>query len=212
MPARWDSAITYAYRGIIEHPSDGTQSLYYFGQQGSHAHQDSSTRGQFGKAAGQSHVCIRAIVSRIAVKMIITVAGTIGIGQLSIIRDRWIALGADIAFASASSNGSTQPLRMVTKSMILPQCPSTAHALRMTLNAEVSVGGNLSLAILDSNNKQPLPGFGHDECIPIVGNRLAAPLRFGESSNLGPLAARNIQLEFRLRPPARLFAWHLSCE
>ena len=140
------------------------------------------------------------------------VVGAIGIGQLSIIRDRWIALGADIPFASDRSNGSTQPLHMLTKPMILPRCLSTAHTLRMTLNADVSVGGNLSLAILDGDSKQAIPGFGHDECIPIVGNRLAAQLHFGKTSDLGPLAARNIQLEFRLRPPARLFAWRLRCE
>jgi hypothetical protein len=138
--------------------------------------------------------------------------GGVGIGQLSIIRDRWIALGADIPFASASSNGSTQPLHMLTKPMMLPQCLSAAHALRMTLNEDVSVGGNLSLAILDGDSKQALAGFGHNECTPIVGNRLAAPLRFGNTHNLGPLAARSIQLEFRLRPPARLFAWRLRCE
>ena len=144
--------------------------------------------------------------------MIIIAAGAIGIGQLSIIQDRWIALGADIPFASASSNGSTQLLHMLTKPLLLPQCPSPAHALRMTLNADVSVGGNISLAILDADSKQTLPGFGHDECIPIVGNRLAASLRFGKTSNLGPLAAYNIQLEFRMRPPAKLFAWRLRCE
>ena len=108
MAARWDSAITYAYRGILDH-SDGTQSLFYFGQQGTHAHQGNLSRGAF------------------------------GIGRLSMIRDRWIALGADAPFCSSASNGSTVALRMVTVPVRLPQCQRSAQ-LRMSMNVEVSVG------------------------------------------------------------------------
>ena len=183
MPAAWDSAITYSYRGVIDHP-DGTQSLYYFGQQGTHAHQDANTRGKF------------------------------GIGRLSIIRDRWIALGADIPFASPGTNGSTTALRMRTVPLYLPQCPSTTHRLHMTLNAEVSVGGNLSIAIFAADRSESLPGFGHDDCSAIEGNRLAAPVNFQHDqngTNMGPLAAQTLQLEFQLRPPARVFAWRFHC-
>jgi hypothetical protein len=105
VPAAWDSAITYAFRGLIDH-RDGTQSMYYFGQQGSHAHQGSLTRGKF------------------------------GIGRVSIMRDRWIALGADSPVAN--HNGSAVALLMRSVPLLLPQCSRVEHALFMTLNAEVS--------------------------------------------------------------------------
>lgn len=169
--------------------ADGTQSLYYFGQQGTHAHQGASSRGQFGAATAATRA--RAHTRRERGREPLRCLNdsccwrTLGIGQLSIIRDRWISLGADIPLASANSNGSTQPLcvlhsakslclchsncshsiqrltrrsrYMRTAALSLPQCPgSTAainagHALLMTLNADVSVGGNLSLAILDGD-------------------------------------------------------------
>jgi hypothetical protein len=72
----------------------------------------------------------------------------------------------------------------------------------------------VSIALL--RHGSPLPGFSHDDCEPIVGNRLAAPVSFQaqravNGSNLGPLASQSLQLEFRIRPPARLFAWSFTC-
>jgi hypothetical protein len=191
------------YRGFVDH-SDGTQSLYYWGQQGSHARQSSDDRGVF------------------------------GIGRLSMVRDRWVGLGSDAPFATAATNGSTAALHMTTQPVLLPHCPSTAQTLTLTLNAEVSVGGNLSIALLDTTRiatggsasaadaraGAPFGGFDHDDCMPIVGNRLAAPLTYRHanaaanytySSDLRSLAPRTVALEFRLRPPARVFAWRFHC-
>ena len=186
--ASWDSGLVYAYRGLADHPSDGTQSLYYFGQQGSHARQSGTDRGVF------------------------------GIGRLRVVRDRWVALGADSPYTSAQMHGSTLPLNMGTVAVLLPRCASGQSSLRMTLNTDVSVGGNLTIALLPpTTNTTAFHGFSHDDCLPIVGNRLAAPLRFRRASpvnstaELGELAGIPIRLEFRLRPPARVFAWRFHC-
>ena len=161
------------FRGLVDH-SDGTQSLYYWGQQGTHARQSSDDRGVF------------------------------GIGRLSIVRDRWVGLGSDAPFATAATNGSTAALRMATQPVLLPHCPSSAQTLTLTLNAEVSVGGNLSIALLDATSGSGAGAafrrFGHDDCMPIVGNRLAAPLiyrhaaafaNYTYSSDLRSLASRS---------------------
>jgi hypothetical protein len=186
--ARWDSAITYMFKGIVEH-NDGTQSLYYFGQQGAHSRQGATGRGRF------------------------------GIGRLRIMRDRWIALGADIPFATEATNGSAAFLTMTSKPLLLPQCENSSGTLWMTMNAEVSAGGNLSIALLDASTGAAVAGFGYDDCLPFAGNRLAAILRYRRShllptnstSNLQPLAMKELQLGFRLRPPARVFAWRFHC-
>jgi hypothetical protein len=191
----------YMFRGLVDH-SDGTQSLYYWGQQGTHSRQSADNRGVF------------------------------GIGRLSMVRDRWVGLGSDVPFATSETNGSAAALHMTTHAVLLPRCLSTAHMLVLTLNAEVSVGGNLSIALLgaspnntgatgNSGGGVMLPGFGHDDCMPIVGNRLAAPLTFRRaaatvnhtySSDLQGLTSQTVALEFRLLPPARVFAWRFHCK
>ena len=88
--------------------------------------------------------------------------------------------------------------------------------LTMTLNAEVSVGGSVSMAVLGAQSGLPVPGFGHGDAEPIYGNRLAAPLRFHRdgqtpSNNLTLPAQQQVRLEFKLQPPAQLFAWEFHC-
>jgi hypothetical protein len=63
--------------------------------------------------------------------------GKFGIGRVSIVRDRWIALGSNRPSATATTNGSTDYLGMTTLPVMLPRCPSSAHTLRMTLNIDV---------------------------------------------------------------------------
>ena len=90
----------------------------------------------------------------------------------------------------------------------------------------MSVGGNLTIAFLNeeqepSNSSQvaggALPGFSHDDCVPIVGNRLAALVRYrrgppvNTTPDLSPVALRPVIIEVRLRPPARLYAWRFEC-
>ena len=189
------------YKGIIDHPDDGTQSMYYFGQQGSHARQSGDDRGLF------------------------------GIGRVEIVRDRWIGLGADVPTSSPATNGSAASLRMTSKPVKLPTCANSSAVLRLTLNAEVSVGGNVSVALLDAGSGAAVPGFGFDDSIPISGNRLAASVSFRRSSGRGGSSSSGsgsfasndlrpaaraaegnvLKLDFRLQPPARIFAWQFRC-
>eukprot|EP00729_Bicosta_minor_P001145 gene1145-15927_t len=194
--ARWDSGLTYMYKGVVDHPEDGTHSMYYFGQQGSHAQQSGDARGLF------------------------------GIGRVEIVRDRWVGLGADVPTATPATNGSAASLRMTSKPVKLPTCANASDVLRLTLNAEVSVGGNISVALLDAGSGAAVQGFGLDDSIPISGNRLAASVGFRRSGGAGGAgtvisndlrpAARAaegniLKLDFRLRPPARIFAWQFRC-
>ena len=118
--------------------------------------------------------------------------------------------------STPSTNGSAATYRMTTTNLKLPVCTNIAAVLRLTLNVEVSVGGNLSVALLDGDSGTAVAGFGFDDCLPIGGNRLGAPVRFAASDDdLRPAVAaaanRTLKLDFRLRPPARIFAWRFHC-
>jgi hypothetical protein len=87
----------------------------------------------------------------------------------------------------------------------------------MTLNAHVSVGGSLTMAVLDPTTSRPIAGFGHDDAAVVYGNRLAAPLRWfthksqaNVTADLSGLPSR-VRLEFNLRAPASIFAWEFHC-
>ena len=82
----------------------------------------------------------------------------------------------DTPRANPSTNGSTAAIHMTTRPVTLPHC-ATGRTLRLTLNVEVSVGGNLSVAVLATAGGA-LQGFGHDDASPIVGNRLAGTVGF----------------------------------
>jgi hypothetical protein len=91
--------------------------------------------------------------------------------------------------------------------------------LWMSMNMEVSAGGKLSIALINASTGAAVPGFGYDDCLPFSGNRLAAVLRYrrrnspltNTTADLQPLATEVLQLGFRLRPPARVFAWRFHC-
>ena len=185
------------YRGVID-AGDGTQHLYYFGQQGTHAHQDCCSRGKF------------------------------GVGRARILKDRWVALGVDVPRAGPGSNGSGTNVTMTTRPIILPRCaggsgPGPARRAAMpgnvslTLNAEVSVGGRISVAVLFAESGGPVPGFDHADAVPIYGNRLAAPVQFGRSGTIRtntlalPAVLAPVRLEFKLLAPALIFAWEFTC-
>lgn len=128
------------------------------------------------------------------------------------VRDRWVALGADAPSASATSNGSAAWLHMTTKPVTLPRCRTN---LSLTLNAEVSVGGALTVALLDAGGSGALHGYAHNDSVSVVGNRLAAPVmfrnEFGEISSALSPPEEAVVLDFRLRPPVLVFAWEFHC-
>eukprot|EP00040_Diaphanoeca_grandis_P034181 m.210707 g.210707 ORF g.210707 m.210707 type:complete len:604 (+) comp33090_c0_seq1:194-2005(+) len=198
--ARWDAGLTYMYKGVVD-GGDGYQHLYYFGQQGTHARQDGSDRGLF------------------------------GIGRATIVRNRFISLGVDVpASTSNAINGSATTATMVTTAVVLPTCTSEHSRLHMYLNADVSVAGSISIAVLSnaSGKVEPVDGLRHNETTNIVGNRLAAPLANigNQSQSIGVTTAKDVgdgpidllpfgitplYFEFVLLAPARVFAWEFKC-
>jgi hypothetical protein len=139
------------------------------------------------------------------------------------IKDRWIGLGADtltpILSPSNDTNGTAAALSLTTLPVALPRCANASAQLQMWINAEVGVGGNLTVALI-GGAATALPGFDHSDCIGIVGNRLAAPVRFrragavgNRTGDLGPPARGTPQvlIDLRLQTPVRIFAWKFSC-
>lgn len=53
----WDAGLVYMYRGALD-VGDGNLILHYFGQQGTHARQDGTDRGEFGKTEHGIRACI----------------------------------------------------------------------------------------------------------------------------------------------------------
>jgi hypothetical protein len=96
-------------------------------------------------------------------------------------------------FVSASAGGEGV---LVTKSFVCP-------AGELTLNVEAQ--GEVRVAVLDASGK-PVPGMGLDDCAPISGDHLAAPVRWRGGSDLGTLKRRPIALRFALGD-AKVFAF-----
>ena len=169
--------------------------MYYFGQQGTHARQAGDDRGVF------------------------------GIGRVVQTRDRWMGLGSDSPMSDPAVNGTEALLPLLTsRPVALPQCTSPTAKLTMSVNANIGVGGNLTLALLSVDGKVPLDGYAHDSCVGLMGNRLGAIVSYRRAgtngyngynvtTDLSPVAhaTPSMRLQWRLRPPARIFAWKFTC-
>lgn len=109
------------------------------------------------------------------------------IGLVKMKRDRYVARAADAAGGSFRT-----PLVIL-------------DAATMTLNLEAA-GGEARVEILDENGR-PLRGFTRQDCHPVSGDAVAAPVRWEKP--LGALAGKPVRLEFFLKN-ARLFAFDLA--
>jgi len=112
-------------------------------------------------------------------------------------------------------------------------CNNTASQLWLLLNAETSVAGNITVAVLDAGTLQPLPGYSHDDSVPVWGTSVRSPvgwLRPTASQPSQPLRSTPIppSATYDLTPLARsppaggvmlhvamvhatLYAWELQC-
>lgn len=195
-PAAWDAGLTYMLRGAVD-VGDGTLALHYFGMQGTHARAG---------APGES-------------------GGLYGIGRVTLRRDGFASYGCSHPTLSAATN-STRLLHATTYALTLPDASVCGQAsgpggrrLGLWLNAEVPVGGNLTLEVQDAASGQPL--LSHADSGGFAGNRLRAPAVWGRvaggvtgrtpPSDLSGLCDRPVRLQFRFQPPAQLYAWHLDC-
>jgi hypothetical protein len=81
----------------------------------------------------------------------------------------------------------------------------------LLLNLATSAAGGVQVALVDEQ-KQPIPGFGWDECGEIIGNDLSRAVRWSQvdgKRKLGDVGLASVRLHIRLRD-ARLYAFCLQ--
>jgi len=87
--------------------------------------------------------------------------------------------------------------------------PGTRRVEGLTLNAVTEPNGCLRAA-LTYENGEPIPGYGFDQCQPIAGDHLAAPLRWNNISRW-PTVPENRSLHVRIElTNATLFAFDFA--
>lgn len=68
----------------------------------------------------------------------------------------------------------------------------------LTMNVRTLPTGHVRVQALDPNSYEPIPGFTLDECVPVTGDHLAAPVRWRERE-LGALMGKPVLLEVQVR-------------
>jgi hypothetical protein len=77
----------------------------------------------------------------------------------------------------------------------------------MRLNVRIRPGGRVRAALVETDSRKSIDGFGLDECSPISGDSSAAELRWGQKRRYtGPLRKDQVSLQVELSD-ASLFAW-----
>ncbi len=118
---------------------------------------------------------------------------------------------------------TTIPLMVPHPEAVCPP-PTTANAttqsqqqqLWLLLNVQTSAAGGASVALLTPGTLTPLPGRGHGDALPFVGDTVRAPVGWagvgggGTVRDLAPFAGTQVVLSVTL-VHAHLFAWELQC-
>ena len=71
----------------------------------------------------------------------------------------------------------------------------TGSELRVNANAW---RGRVKAEILDPSEDKVLPGFGVDDCVPVVADNIDAPIRWNGKSDLGELDGKTVRIRFSL--------------
>ena len=88
---------------------------------------------------------------------------------------------------------------------VVETVPLECSGDRLTVNADAG-GGLLSVAVLDREGR-PLPGYGHDDCVPIGRDSVRHVVRWKGHDHLPP--GEPFRLQFRMRR-VKLFSYQLS--
>jgi hypothetical protein len=90
-------------------------------------------------------------------------------------------------------------------------CGSANASLQLRLNYAAEVGGNVTVAVLDSSGRA-LPGFSSADSTPLRGNEVRGVASWGTPpmSDLSSLAGQDVALHVTLSN-AQLYAWVLVC-
>ena len=93
--------------------------------------------------------------------------------------------------------------------------PLLFNGSQLQLNLDTSAGGAMWVGIVDANTGLELPGYGLDDCVPMVVNDVAAPVLWqgvagtpthGGHGSVASLQGKVVRLRFRL-VGARLYAF-----
>jgi len=101
-------------------------------------------------------------------------------------------------FVSVRAEGA--PGELVTKPLIFD-----GEQLTVNCNARLNGGGYVKMELLDGN-RQPLPGFTAEDCDPLAGDEIDAPVTWNRGSDVSSLAGKEIHLRFVLNN-AELFSF-----
>ncbi|MAT13707.1 MAG: hypothetical protein CMJ46_00370 [Planctomyces sp.] len=69
---------------------------------------------------------------------------------------------------------------------------------KLELNVDTGGGGSVLVEVLDEKG-QPLPGYSHEDAVPVVGNSVAMPVTWRGHTDVSDIAGRPIQLRFHLQ-------------
>jgi len=75
----------------------------------------------------------------------------------------------------------------------------------LELNLATSAAGGLRVELLDATG-EPLPGFGLEQSVELIGNEIAREAAWRDDPDLGGLAGEPVRLRFHLRD-ADLYSW-----
>ena len=76
------------------------------------------------------------------------------------------------------------------------------------MNADVEVGGEVVVEVVDAGSSHPLPDWSAGDCQPLRGDQLAGEIKW-RSSGSGPSHSTPIRLRFHLHN-ASLYSFWLS--
>jgi len=93
----------------------------------------------------------------------------------------------------------------VTTDLLSFEKPPRGGESALTINGKADHHARIVVEVLDEQG-QPVPGFGKDDCIPLIDDQVRHIVRWRDKSHLGELSERPIRLRFHLIN-ARLFSY-----
>jgi hypothetical protein len=139
-----------------------------------------------------------------------------GLLRARVRREGWVAL-ASPQTDTGRGWAATLPLQLPAGGASGGGGGGGGGALVLRLNAEVDASGNLTVQLQDAGTMLPLPGYAHEDCLPLRGNGLRQALVWGGNRStwlggspaLPAASAAGVVLNFSL-VHAKVFAWELA--
>ena len=120
--------------------------------------------------------------------------GVPGCKGLTLPKDTWqsaLGLGVVERDRFVSLEAGAEPGEVITRPLVF------SGAGTLCVNARADGGGSVRAAVLEEDGT-PIAGLGFDDCAPLGGDSLRAPVSWSGGDSLGPLKDRYVRLAFRL--------------